>query len=233
MARPTSRGSPAFSSANPAIASKPRYESTATEMAPITTDGIEGPEPDERRQRGARRAGRGQRRQRHDDEDDEDRDLDDQHDRADASRHPHADQVERGRGGERDHREDPRRHRGHQGMKGDAREQVGDRRNQQVVQHRQPAREEPGRAAEPFGGVGEHRTGMRHDPRHLGVRPGGEGHRDGGQHVDERDGAVGAGVQHAEHAHRRQRPDEQQPVDDEIAKRERASENGPRQARAL
>ena len=45
MARPTSRESPAFSSANPAIASKPRYDSTATEMAPTTTDGSKAPSP--------------------------------------------------------------------------------------------------------------------------------------------------------------------------------------------
>ena len=111
-------------------------------------------------------------------------------------------------------------------MQGDAREEIGDRGNEQVVEHDQPPGEEAGARTDPLTGVGEHRPGARHDPRHLGVRPGGEGHRDGGEHVDHRHGAVGARVEHPEHADRREGTDEQQAVDDEVAAREVTAKRG-------
>ena len=163
MARPTWRASPAFSSAKPAMASKPRYESTATEMAPTTTDASNAPTPGERGQPRPRGA------------------VDARAATASATktastaisatrttsarprRHAHAGQIEGRRRGERRTVNDPRRHRGHQGVQRDAGEEIGHRRNQQVVEHRQPAGEKAGRPAEAFGGVREHRAGVRHD----------------------------------------------------------------------
>jgi hypothetical protein len=93
------------------------------------------------------------------------------------------------------HRERPRRNRRHQRVQRDAGEEVRDGGNQQVIEHRQPAREESRAATDALGDVREDRAGVRHDRRHLRVGPGGERHRDRREQVDERHRAIRARVE--------------------------------------
>ena len=225
IARPTSRVPPVFSSAKLAMASNPRYDNTAMETAPTTAEMSKPLMPN------GESSGRAGPAVKSTISPMPTKTAKTQSSAISTTRParaatPNARQVERGCRGERQDRERPGGDRRRQRVQCDPRKKERDRRDQQVVEHRQPPGEKSREPAEPFGGIGKDRTCVRHHARHLGVRPGGERHGDGRREVDEGGRAVGLRVEDAEDADRRQRADEEQPVDDEIAERERAAKRG-------
>ena len=91
---PTWRESPALSSANDAIASKPRNDSTAIEIAPTMAGSAKSPVPTNGELQGRARAIVGQVDHGEHDEQQQDGDLGDQHDQPCSRRHRDAGEVE-------------------------------------------------------------------------------------------------------------------------------------------
>ncbi|CAM5509187.1 hypothetical protein SLAVM298S_03035 [Streptomyces lavendulae subsp. lavendulae] len=191
--------------------------------------------------REAQRAVAGQRRQpaapgpvahqhghRRDEEDEQDQDLHGEHREAHACGGPYAPQVQQGGDHHRQRRPHPAGDLRDQRVHRDPGEEVGDRRDQQVVQHRHPAGDQPRPLAQGLAGVGEHRARLRGHPHHLRVREGREGHRGRRDEVDERDGAVRPGVQGAEDPHGGHGGDEEEAVDDQVPESEAPAQGGGR-----
>jgi hypothetical protein len=147
----------------------------------------------------------------------------DQHDPREGGGHPDATRVDQRVDQHEADEPRPDRHGGHGRVHRHRRDQVEQRRYEDVVQHHRPAGQEADRRPDPPADIVVDAAGQRERADHLGVRERREDQCDHADRVRQDDHSAGRGEHRAEDRHRGDRNHEYQPVRQQVPQSQRAA----------